>query len=238
MHVEHTQNPDAGKPGYNGNHGGGDHMKLTTLELGKHQDEGHLRHKIFRRLLTSEINVSGKWVADLGAGPCAFARIAREFGAEVFAVDGRDERVPEDIEKQGIHFIHKDVREFNLEAYDVVLIFGLLYHFEIDDQIALLRRCRGKEVLVDTQVYCPGQVVRFPVEEWQYSLVQLNGYEGILYPEKDNPMASVSNRNSFWHTEPSYFRLFTTCGFNNITAYRPLYLSRNGMRSFYRLLPD
>ena len=213
-------------------------MKLTTLELGKHQDEGHLRHKIFRRLLTSEINVSGKWVADLGAGPCAFARIAREFGAEVFAVDGRDERVPEDIEKQGIHFIHKDVREFNLEAYDVVLIFGLLYHFEIDDQIALLRRCRGKEVLVDTQVYCPGQVVRFPVEEWQYSLVQLNGYEGILYPEKDNPMASVSNRNSFWHTEPSYFRLFTTCGFNNITAYRPLYLSRNGMRSFYRLLPD
>ena len=79
-------------------------MKTTPLDLENYQDEGHLRHKIFRSLLTSEINVSGKWVADLGAGPCAFARIAREFGAEVFAVDGSDERVPEDIEKQGIHF--------------------------------------------------------------------------------------------------------------------------------------
>ena len=213
-------------------------MKTTPLDLENYQDEGHLRHKIFRSLLTSEINVSGKWVADLGAGPCAFARIAREFGAEVFAVDGRDERVPEDIEKQGIHFILEDVRNFNLEAYDVVLIFGLLYHFEIDDQLELLRRCQGKEVLVDTQVCCPNQVVRFPLDEWQYSLVQLNGYEGILYPEKDNPMASVANRNSFWHTEPSYFRLFSACGFNDVTAYRPLYLSKHGMRSFYRLLPD
>ena len=213
-------------------------MKTTNLDLGKYQNVGHLRQKIFRRLLDSEIDVSGKWVADLGAGPCTFARTAREFGAEVFAVDGRNERVPENIEKQGIHFFHEDVREFNLEAFDIVLIFGLLYHFEIDDQIGLLRRCQGKEVLVDTQVCCPNLMVRFPPDEWQYPLVQLKGYEGIVYPEKDNPMASLMNRTSFWHTEPSYLRLFTDCGFNDITAYRPLYLSKHGMRSFYRLLPD
>lgn len=213
-------------------------MKTTTLDLGKYQDEGHLRHRIFRSLLTGEIDVTGKWVVDLGAGPCAFARIAREFGAEVFAVDSRLERLPEDIEKQGIHFIHEDVRNVNLDAYDVVLIFGLLYHFEIGDQVELLRRCRGKEVLVDTQVYCPGMVVRFPLNEWQYTLVQSNGYEGIVYPEQDNPMASVVNKTSFWHTEPSYARLFSDCGFSDITAYRPLYLSKHGMRSFYRLLPD
>lgn len=217
---------------------GADQMKTTTLDLGKYQDEGHLRHRIFRSLLTGEIDVTGKWVADLGAGPCAFARIAREFGAEVFAVDSRIERLPEDIEKQGIHFIHEDVRNVNLEAYDVVLIFGLLYHFEIGDQVELLRRCQGKEVLVDTQVCCPGMVVRFPLNEWQYTLVQSNGYEGIVYPEQDNPMASVANKTSFWHTEPSYARLFNDCGFSDITAYRPLYLSKHGMRSFYRLLPD
>ena len=217
---------------------GADQMKTTTLDLGKYQDEGHLRHRIFRSLLTGEIDVTGKWVVDLGAGPCAFARIAREFGAEVFAVDSRIERLPEDIEKQGIHFIHEDVRNVNLDAYDVVLIFGLLYHFEIGDQVELLRRCRGKEVLVDTQVYCPGMVVRFPLNEWQYTLVQSNGYEGIVYPEQDNPMASVVNKTSFWHTEPSYARLFSDCGFSDITAYRPLYLSKHGMRSFYRLLPD
>lgn len=217
---------------------GSDQMKTTILDLGKYQDEGHLRHRIFRSLLTGEIDVTGKWVADLGAGPCAFARIAREFGAEVFAVDSRVERLPEDIEKQGIHFIHEDVRNVSLEAYDVVLIFGLLYHFEIGDQVELLRRCQGKEVLVDTQVCCPGMVVRFPLNEWQYTLVQSNGYEGIVYPEQENPMASVVNKTSFWHTEPSYARLFNDCGFSDITAYRPLYLSKHGMRSFYRLLPD
>lgn len=209
-----------------------------TLDLGKYQNEGHLRQKIFRSLLNSEIDVSGKWVADLGAGPCSFARIAGEFGAEVFAVDYRDERVPEDIEKQGVHFYHADVREFNLEAFDVVLIFGLLYHFEIQEQVELLRRCQGKEVLVDTQVCCPDLVVRFPLDEWQYPLVQSNGYEGVVFPEQDNPMASVVNKTSFWHTEPSYMKLFSDCGFNDITAYRPLYLSNYGMRSFYRLLPD
>ena len=215
-------------------------MKTTTvtLDLGKYQNEGHLRQRIFRSLLNSEIDVSGKWVADLGAGPCIFARIANEFGAEVFAVDGRAERVPGNIERQGVHFFHADVREFNLEAFDIVLIFGLLYHLEIQDQVELLRRCQGKEVLVDTQVCCLDLVVRFPLDKWQYTLVQSNGYEGVVFPEKDNPMASIVNKTSFWHTEPSYFRLFSDCGFNNITAYRPLYLSTHGMRSFYRLLPD
>ncbi len=208
------------------------------MDSGECKSEGQLRQHIFRRLLNSEINVSGKWVADLGAGPCTFARIANEFGAEVFAVDSREERVPGDIEKLGIHFVYEDAREFNLEAFDIVLIFGLLYHFEIEEQIELLRRCQGKEVLVDTQVCNPNLMVRFPPDGWQYPLVQLNGYEGIVYPEKDNPMASVVNRTSFWHTEPSYLRLFTDCGFNDITAYRPFYLSKYGMRSFYRLLPD
>ncbi|MDE0511827.1 MAG: class I SAM-dependent methyltransferase [Gammaproteobacteria bacterium] len=214
-------------------------MKTTTitLDLGQYQNEGHLRHKIFRSLLSSEIDVSGKWVADLGAGPCRFARVANEFGAEVFAVDGRAERVPGNIEKQGIHFFHSDMREFNLAAFDVVLIFGLLYHLDIDDQVELLRRCQGKEVLVDTQVCCPNLAVRFPLDEWQYTLVQANGYEGIVFSEQDNPMASIVNNTSFWHTEPSYFKLFSDCGFNEITAYRPLYLSKYGMRSFYRLLP-
>lgn len=213
-------------------------MKTTTLNLEKYQNEGHLRQKIFRSLLNSEIDVSGKWVADLGAGPCAFSRIANEFGAEVFAVDGRDERIPGNVEKQGIHFFQADAREFDLEAFDIVLIFGLLYHLEIQDQVELLRRCRGKEVLVDTQVCCPDLVVRFPLDKWQYTLVQSNGYEGVVFPEKDNPMASIANKTSFWHTEPSYMKLFSDCGFNDITAYRPLYLSDHGMRSFYRLLPD
>ena len=125
----------------------------------------------------------------------------------------------------------------DLERFDIVLIFGLLYHFEIDDQIGLLRRCKGKTVLIDTMVCGPELMTRYPRRDWECTVERRSGYEGWIYPEKDNPMASIGNRQSFWHTEPSYERLFRDCGFGDVTAYRPLYLAENGMRSFYRLMP-
>ena len=67
------------------------------------------------------------------------------------------------------------VREFNLEPFDIVLIFGLLYHLEIDDQIGLLRRCQSKVVLVDTSVYCPDSRP-FPSGWMAISIGQLKGY--------------------------------------------------------------
>ena len=202
-----------------------------------HQSPGSLRYRSFRRFLKNEVAVSGRRVADLGAGPCAFARIAKEFGADVTAVDARDVRVPPHIEELGINFVHSDVRLFNLESFDVVIIFGLLYHFPIDDQIKLLQRCQGKAVLVDTMVCCPELIARYPLYKWETVVRKYGGYEGVVYPEKDNPMASVENRTSFWHTDSSYVGLYHDCGFDDVTAYRPLYHVENGMRSFYRLLP-
>lgn len=222
------------------------------LNLGKCKDEGQLRVQSFCWLLQHEVDVAGKAVVDLGAGPCGFSRIANEFGARVTAVDGRDERVPEDIRRHAygggmprhgpehgsIRFVQEDVRRVDLGAFDVVLIFGLLYHFEIDDQIELLRRCKGKIVLIDTMVCWPDLITRYPRRDWECVVENCSGYEGWIYPEKENPMASIGNRQSFWHTERSYDRLFQECGFRDVTAYRPLYLAENGMRSFYRLMPE
>ena len=208
----------------------------VTDDFSTIQSTGNLRHAIFRWLLTNHVKVANKNVVDLGAGHCAFARIARKFGAEVTAVDGRENRVPEDIESLGIRFVRSDVREFNLNSFDVVLIFGLLYHLGINDQISLLSRCQGKIVLIDTQVYWPDIVFPVPLFEWQLSLIEAGGYEGIVYPEKTNVMASIGNRTSFWHTEASYEKLFSNCGFTELTAYRPLYPSKHGFRSFYRLV--
>ena len=243
------------------------------VDWSKCKGEGNFRQRSFRWLLQEEADLAGRRVVDLGAGPCAFSRIAAEFGADVTAVDGRDERVPDDVkanrivengrnERPGwlswlgkgrrgnragrapdetgcgdIRFLLADVRSVDLEPYDLVMIFGLLYHLEIEDQMELLRRCKGKTVLIDTMLCCPNLVTRYPGEEWQCVVKEQGGFEGWVYPEKDNAMAAIGNGTSFWHTEESYSRLFSDCRFEDVTAYRPMYLAKDGMRSFYKLAP-
>ena len=188
-------------------------MKLTKMpaSLRNCEREGQYRFSGFRWLLEEEVSVAEKRVVDLGAGPCHFARIAAEFGADVTAVDGRDERIPDDIlrvvpstksevqrsfsgikkrfglgrsknvklsNRQGlddnkfgrITFVMSDVRDFDLGPFDVVLIFGLLYHAGIDEQIELLNRCGGKIVLIDTMVCVPNLVTHYPHYDWQSSV--------------------------------------------------------------------
>ena len=245
------------------------------MGLGNCEREGQFRFNSFRWLLEEEVNVAGKRVVDLGAGPCHFARIAAEFGAHVTAVDGRDERIPDDISRKEantvggiqrllsarkiirdqnrnrklqskqetkkrnsgeITFVLSDVRDFDFDSFDVVLIFGLLYHFGLAEQMKLLNRCKGKIVLVDTMVCAPDLITHYPQYDWQSSTHKEGAYEGWIYPENNNPMASIGNKTSFWHTDLSYGRLFSDCGFSNIVAYRPLYNAKKyGLRSFYRL---
>jgi len=256
-------------------------MRIARMPaaLSASEGEGPYRHRAFRWLLEREVDVSGRKVVDLGAGPCNFARVAEQFGARVTAVDARNKRVPEEIrrnevdetggrwkvpatrhlrrllrrwiggespkaqeesepEKSSIRFVRKDVRQFDVESFDVVLILGLLYHLELEDQIRVLRSCRGKTVLIDTMVCGPDLITRYPQDAWQTAVTSKGEFEGIDYPENDNVMASVGNRTSFWHTDPSYARLFAHCGFDEVTAYRPFYLAKHGLRSFYRLGPD
>ena len=254
-------------------------MKITRMpaSLRNCEREGQYRFSGFRWLLKEEVSVAEKRVVDLGAGPCHFARIAAEFGGDVTAVDGRDERIPDDIPRVApnttsevqrsfsgikqrfslgrskkvklsnrndlgdknfgrITFIMSDVRDFDLGPFDVVLIFGLLYHFGVDEQIELLNRCGGKIVLIDTMVCVPDLVTHYPHYDWQSSVRTEGEFEGWTYPENNNLMASIGNQTSFWHTDSSYGRLFSKCGFSDIVAYRPLYSAKKyGLRSFYRL---
>ena len=256
-------------------------MKITRMPaaLSACKGEGQYRQRAFRWLLEREVDISGKRVVDLGAGPCNFARVAERFGARVTAVDARDDRVPEAIKrnevdetggrwkepatrhlgrlfrrciggespqareesdpgKSSICFVRKDVRQFDVGPFDVVMIFGLLYHLELDDQINMLRSCRGKTVLIDTMVCGPDLITRYPQDAWQTAVTSKGEFEGVDYPENSNVMASVGNRTSFWHTDPSYARLFAHCGFEEVTAYRPFYLAKHGLRSFYRIGPN
>jgi SAM-dependent methyltransferase len=201
-------------------------------------NEGAHRTNTFRSLLDLVATQNKRRLLDLGAGPCIFSRIARDRGYSVTAVDGRTVRVPEASDLGSIRFICADVRDFDVSNFDVILIFGLLYHLDIGDQRALLERCAyGADVMIDTQIHDPQLVVASPPRPWETTIRHRSGYTGIEYPESDNPMASVGNRISFWHTYDSALRLFSDCGFSRVLIIDPAYQSKYGARRFFLIRP-
>jgi hypothetical protein len=174
----------------------------------------------------------GRTLLDLGAGPCWFARRAVAAGWSVTAVDARTERLPADL--TGITFVQSDVRDFDPAGYDCIVIVGLLYHLTLAQQEALLTKCAYTRVIVETQVHTPGYVPRAALA-WGYRMVRKGGYRGVVFPEGDNPMASIDNPTSFWHTEPSLLRMFKRCGYLSVTIVEPPHFSKYGTRKFYVL---
>jgi 2-polyprenyl-3-methyl-5-hydroxy-6-metoxy-1,4-benzoquinol methylase len=205
-------------------------IRTTTINTPPEFAADHKRGSMFTYLLDNTID--GKTLLDLGAGSCIFSKRARAAGYEVTAVDARTERLPDDLD--GIRFIQADVRNFDTSGYDVILLLGLLYHLTIADQEELLSRARGATVVVDTQVHDPRKVTEH-AGEWAQRTVYTGSYEGIEFPEKDNPMASVGNPVSFWHTERSLLTLFGKCGYNQAMIVEPKYISKYGARGFYIL---
>jgi SAM-dependent methyltransferase len=174
----------------------------------------------------------GRTLLDLGAGPCQFARRARDAGWQVTAVDARTERLPDDIE--GITFIEADVREFDPSGFDTIAILGLLYHLPLDEQERLLARCAYARVILETQVHTPGFVPP-DAEPWGRDIVKRDGYRGVIFPEGDNPMASIGNPESFWATERSLLDMFDRCGYRSVQLVEPMHHSKYGTRRFYVL---
>ncbi|EKD07735.1 class I SAM-dependent methyltransferase [Limnospira platensis] len=199
-------------------------------------NEGNHRVKTFRYLINNVLNVKSGKLVDLGAGPCIFAKIARDVGFNVTAVDGRDARVPSNDELGSIQFVKSDVREFDVSNFDIVLILGLLYHFDVEDQISLLKKCnQAHTVIIDTQFHDINLATPALSERSNNSVVERLGYQGIEFFEANNPMASIGNSKSFWHTEKSLLKLFEDCAYHSVTLVDPVYVSKYGARRFYLL---
>ncbi len=195
-------------------------------------DGGH-RLKTFGYLLDHVLRPSQRTLLDLGAGHCLFSMVAVSRGYLATAVDARTTRVPKRLGP--IRFIQSDIRDFDPAGFGVIAIIGLLYHLEIADQLALLRRCAyGASVVVETQIHVPEMMAAAEAKPW-HTIVQRNGYEGVDYPENDTPMASIGNPTSFWHTENSIIRLFAEAGYARVTLIDPIFRSVHGARRFYVL---
>jgi tetratricopeptide (TPR) repeat protein len=189
------------------------------------------------RLILARVATKGTCVVDLGAGPCLFAKIARDEGCAVTAVDARTVRKPSDTDLGSIRFVHADVREFDLAGFDLIVFLGLLYHFDWDDQLRVLEKCAraGVPVVLETQVHFDSLVAPTETRSWAREIVTRGKYEGVLFPENDNPMASVGNAISFWPTEPSLLLMLEDAGFKRAAIVDPLYQSKYGARRFYVL---
>ena len=164
---------------------------------------------------------------DLACGNGVFSIAAQDMGWNVTAVDARTVRMPM---TPGIEWVQQDVRETEVVGYDVVLLMGLLYHMELDDQLDLLRRCSGTVTILDTHHSTAPTHLE-------------GGYAGHTFTElrpdhptslEDAPRAAWGNPTSFWATQPDLVRILQDCGFGTVLALVPPTL-RN--RTFYLCLP-
>lgn len=164
---------------------------------------------------------------DLGSGKGNFSLSAAQMGWEVTSVDARTVRWPDaetepnpDISAliRAIRWVQADVREFPImrKEYDLICIFGLLHHLEIADQVALLRRCAGSLLLIDTRI-APSNIDR----EGDYEGMAIREH-GETREERDLvPTAAWGNAISFRHTEESLVRLLRDCGYPQVLMMRP-----------------
>lgn len=164
---------------------------------------------------------------DLGAGKGNFSLSAASLGWEVTAVDVRTVRWPEfDPEKepekaalmQSITFVQSDIRDFPIgrNEYDLICILGLLHHLEVPDQVALIRKCVGTPLLIDTRI-ASAEVDSFG--DYRGMLIREHGE---TREERDQvATASWGNEVSFRHTEESLTRMLRDCGFPIVFQARP-----------------
>jgi SAM-dependent methyltransferase len=182
---------------------------------------------------------SNSRLVDLGAGHGLFAKAAAKRGYRVTAVDARP---PWNIDGStlsadrltGIEFVQSDVRRFDPSGFDVVSIVGLIYHLTLPEQIDLLRRCQGRTVIVDTELFDEAMMsasARSRISQSSDAMV----YEGVDWLETDNVWSSKGNPQSFWHTYPSLLRMFENTGARSVKVFEPFYLSEHGIRQWYLL---
>jgi SAM-dependent methyltransferase len=164
---------------------------------------------------------------DLGAGKGNFSMSAASMGWEVTAVDVRTVRWPE-VDPQSapeiaallesITFVQSDIREFPIgrNEYDLICILGLLHHLEVPDQVALIRKCTGTPLLIDTRI-ASAEIDSF--DDYRGMLIKEHGE---TREERDQvATASWGNETSFRHSEESLTRLLRDCGYPIVFQARP-----------------
>lgn len=158
-------------------------------------------------------------LVDLATGTGWFARIAADIGWQVTALDARRRDWPE---HPGVTWLEQDVRDVDLAGYDLVLCLGIFYHLMLDDQLALLAKCAGTPLILDTHVSLASSAERA-------------GFTGRMYQEGGDMLSSWGNPESFWPDLPSLQRMLAEHGYRTIEPVEPWYHGDD--RTFWVCLP-
>jgi SAM-dependent methyltransferase len=160
-------------------------------------------------------------VLDLACYEGAFGIALARHGAEVLAVDAREEHVVKAAFAAEVLGLDRyearvaDVRTIDPAihgGYDVVLCLGILYHLDAPDCFEFIQRvadvCTGLAV-IETQVGLSGR----REELWRGQT-----YHGRTYPENPaQPGAAKDNVESFWPTRASLLNLLGDVGFTSVS---------------------
>lgn len=203
-------------------------------------DHLSLRLKTYRHLLSTQLpGSSSRKLLDLGSGPGHFARIASRSGFDVTAVDARD---PWTLTGQSAsaasreyRFLRGDLRDItDFGDFDIVAMIGVLYHLTFEDQLALLRRCTGRTVIIDTELFDEAALPADRTHRFTRR-VTTEGYAGADCTEVNAVYSSHGNPSSFWFEEASLLRCLADLGRSRITIVDPAYRSAFGPRRWYLL---
>ena len=199
------------------------------MSFGGQPEEGAARIRALAQAVGDLVRpggLEGLRAIDLGAGGGELSAELAVRGASVVAVEGREEnaRTIEELrERLGIaperlSVAVADVRALDWQAlgrFDVVVCSGLLYHLELDDQVALARAMRAA---CDRVAFVDTEVAWGPVE-------RRGGYSGHAFREHDPGasaderaaarLASLDNLESFWLTRASLHALLHDAGFSS-----------------------
>lgn len=200
-------------------------------------DESINRRRIFHSMVSP---LRPGRMLDLAAGPGNFSIPAAKLGWDVTAVDVRTVRRPDpeaesDPERarliRSINWVESDIREFEIKRreYDLICVFGILHHLELDDQIALVKKFSGTLTILDCRI-----APEVTVKEGRYEGNYVREF-GKTREERDKiPGAAWGNERSFQHTEESLVRLLHDSGFRKVMCMTPPHAENY---TFYVALP-
>jgi SAM-dependent methyltransferase len=172
--------------------------------------------------------LAGLRVLDLGCEEGHFAVEFARHGAEVVAVDVRDEHLSRArflAEATGarLETVQADVRELDTDAlgeFDLVLCLGLHYHLDTPDLFAffenLARLCRRALILYGNHSLAGRETREHHGREYHGAAVFEHAGGTSEAERRRLGLASADNPSSFWLTKPSLINLLADSGFTSV----------------------
>jgi len=168
-------------------------------------------------------------ILDLACGEGVYAIETALRGAEVLAVDARNERMSEGaraaerLQLTSVRFEQKDVREVKASShgeFDVILFLGILYHLDAPDVFRVLENihamCR-RMVIIDTHVcLTPWKEVTYNGHVYTGSMYREHADRDLESVRRTRLLASIDNTLSFWLTKKSLIELLIATGFSSV----------------------